>query len=122
MQFGQPISETIRDVPVPGEPELMNQIHVLTYYGLEMDVMHVNYIEPYDIIIGLRVTNNYHPMKFDIQIGDKKDRIEHLFGKGEEDGQAMTYSIEDPLCCDTVKFYFTDNNTLQMVKWDWQVD
>ncbi len=122
MQLGKPSSEIVNDFRNADEPELTNQIHVLTYDGLEIHVMHVNYPEPYDIIFKLRVTNNNHPMKFDVRIGDTRDKIERLLGKGEVDGGSMKYSVAEPICCDTVRFYFGNDNRVNIVQWDKQLD
>jgi hypothetical protein len=120
--LGKPLSEVVENINNLHDQEQIDQIHTLKYTGLEIKVHHVNYIEPYDLIIEVTIDDDsFYPMKYGLKIGSSKQDVMSLLGKPLKANGDVMYQIEEGDTYPTVTFHF-DNGILKKVKWEWYPD
>lgn len=122
-KLGSPLSEKIENVKNIHDKEQIDQIHILKYQGIEVQVLHVNNIEPYDLLIGVKITDSdNYPIKFGIQIGSERSYVLDLLGKPTEgDGVFITYYVEAGDTYPTVHMFF-EKEKLTEIQWEWLPD
>jgi hypothetical protein len=121
-KFGAPISEKIENVTNIHDDKQIDQIHILTYQGLEVQVLHVNRIEPYDLLIGVNITNSdNYPIKFGIKIGSERSYVLDLLGKPSEGDGVLKYYTEVGDTYPTVYMFF-EKDKLKEIQWEWLPD
>ena len=121
-KFGSPISEKIEYVTNIHDKEQIDQIHILRYQGLEVQVLRVNMIEPYDLLIGVKITDSdNYPIKFGIEIGSERSYVLDLLGKPSDGDGVIKYYIEAGDKYPTVYMFF-EKDKLKEIQWEWLPD
>jgi hypothetical protein len=121
-KFGAPVSEKIENVKNIHDNDQIDQIHVLKYQGLEVQVLRVNMIEPYDLLIGVRITDSdNYPIKFGIKIGSERSYVLDLLGKPSDGNGVMKYYTEPGDTYPTVYMVF-EKEKLKEIQWEWLPD
>ncbi|MDH3237220.1 MAG: hypothetical protein OEN49_08065 [Gammaproteobacteria bacterium] len=121
-KFGGPISEKIENVTNIHDNEQIDQIHILKYQGLEVQVLRVNMIEPYDLLIGVKITNSDNfPIKFGIKIGSERSYVVDLLGKPSDGDGIIKYYNEAEDTYPTVYMFF-EKDKLKEIQWVWLPD
>jgi hypothetical protein len=121
-KLGEPISETIENVKNIHDDQQIDQIHILKYGGLEIDVYHVNMSKPYDLLVGVKITNSdNYPIKFGITIGSDRSYVLDLLGKPAESNGVLTYHTDVGNSYPTVSMFF-EKDKLKEIQWEWLPD
>jgi tetratricopeptide (TPR) repeat protein len=117
-KLGKPASERVdlhRNNHVVGQ---MDEIHTLNYEGLSLRIYRVKEVPPRDLVFELTITDKRFLFKWDLKIGSPRDEIIHVLGKPEKEGNPLTYSTEVGLA----SFFFSKENRLEKVQWQWDID
>jgi tetratricopeptide (TPR) repeat protein len=117
-KLGNPMSERVdphRNNHVVGQ---MDQIHTLNYEGLSLRVYRVMEVPPRDLVFELTITDKRFPFKWGLRIGSPRNEVVQALGKPDKDGTPLTYSTEAGLAL----FFFSRENRLEKVQWQWDID
>jgi hypothetical protein len=121
-KLGAPISEKIEYVKNIYDDEQIDQIHILKYQGLEIQVLHVNRVEPDDLLIGVKITNSdNYPIKFGIKIGSERSYVLDLLGKPSDGDGVIKYYTEVGDTYPRVHMFF-EKDKLKEIQWEWLPD
>jgi tetratricopeptide (TPR) repeat protein len=117
-RVGKPASERVephRNNHVVGQ---MDEIHTLHYEGLSLRIYHVMEVPPRDLVFELTITDKRFLFKWGLKIGSPRNEVVHVLGKPDKDGNPLTYSTEVGL----TSFFFSKENRLEKVQWQWDID
>jgi tetratricopeptide (TPR) repeat protein len=117
-KLGKPASERVdlhRNNHVVGQ---MDEIHTLNYEGLSLRIYRVKEVPPRDLVFELTITDKRFLFKWGLKIGSPRNEVVQVLGKPDKEGNPLTYSTEVGL----TSFFFSKENRLEKVQWQWDVD
>jgi hypothetical protein len=117
-RLGKPASERIEPHENNHVEGQMDEIHTLDYEGLSLKIYHVREVPPRDLVFGLTITDRRFVFKWGVRIGCQRHQVIHVFGQPDKDGNPIIYSTE----AGSVSFFFSKENRLEKVQWQWDID
>jgi hypothetical protein len=96
----------------------MDEIHTLNYEGLSLRIYRVMEVPPRDLVFELTITDKRFLFKWGLKIGSPRNEVVQVLGKPDKEGNPLTYSTEVGL----TSFFFSKENRLEKVQWQWDVD
>jgi tetratricopeptide (TPR) repeat protein len=117
-RLGKPESERVdlhKNSHVVGQTD---EIHTLNYEGLSVRIYRVKEVPPRDLVFELTITDKRFLFKWGLKIGSPRNEVVHLLGKPEKEGNPLTYSTE----AGAASFFFSKENRLEKVQWQWDID
>jgi tetratricopeptide (TPR) repeat protein len=117
-RLGKPASERVelhKNTHVLGQKD---EIHTLDYEGLSLRIYHVMEVPPRDLVFELTITDKRFLLKWGLKIGSSRNQVIDVFGKPDKDGNPLTYSTE----AGSASFFFSKENRLEKVQWQWDID
>jgi tetratricopeptide (TPR) repeat protein len=117
-RLGNPASERVdfhKNNQVVGQTD---EIHTLSYEGLSLRIYHVMEVPPRDLVFELTITDKRFLFKWGLKIGSPQNEVVHLLGKPGKEGNSLTYSTE----AGAASFFFSKENRLEKVQWQWDID
>ena len=95
-----------------------DEIHVLDYEGLSFKIYRVKEVPPRDLVFELTITDNRFLFKWGLRMGSPRDEVVRALGKPDKDGPPLTFSTETGVA----SFFFSKENRLEKVQWQWDID
>jgi tetratricopeptide (TPR) repeat protein len=117
-RLGKPESERVelhKNSHVVGQTD---EIHTLNYEGLSLRIYRVKEVPPRDLVFELTITDKRFLFKWGLKIGSPRHEVVHLLGKPEKEGNPLTYSTE----AGAASFFFSKENRLEKVQWQWDIN
>jgi hypothetical protein len=76
-------------------------------------------VPPRDLVFELTITDKRFLFKWGLKIGSLRSEVIQILGKPEEDGNPLTYLTEIGTAS---SFFFSKENRLEKVQWQWEID
>ena len=117
-RLGKPVNERVelhKNIHVVGQTD---EIHVLDYEGFSLRIYHVMEVPPRDLVFEVTITTNRVLLKWGLKIGSPRDEVVRALGKPDKDGNPLSYSAE----AGAAFFFFSKENRLEKVQWQWDID
>jgi tetratricopeptide (TPR) repeat protein len=117
-RLGKPVNEGVelhKNLHVEGQTD---EIHTLDFEGLSLKVYRVMEVPPRDLVFELTITDKRFLFRWGLRIGSPRDEVVHVLGKPGEDGNPLVYSAE----AGAASFFFSKENRLEKVQWQWDIN
>ncbi len=117
-KLGKPVSQRVerqRNNHVQGQ---IDEIHSLEYEGMSLRIYHVMEVPPRDLVFDVTITDKRFLLKRGLKIGSPRQEVIHVLGEPDKDGNPLSYATETG----AVFFFFSKENRVEKVQWQWDVN